>query len=75
MALGCWMVSALGGTPPSSIFGKLTPHLPSSKDSWKKALPRMVVPGQHLHKGAVGALAEEMAEHGCAGTLGPDVAT
>ena len=34
----------------------------------------MVVLGQHLHN-ATRALAEEMAEHGSAGTLGPDVAT
>ena len=51
--------------PPSPIFQRFL----------EKAFPRMVALGQHLHKGAVGALAEEMAEHGCAGTLGPDVAT
>lgn len=64
------------GRPLTSIFGKLIPPSPIFQRFLEKAFPRMVpVLGQHLHKGAVEALAEEMGEHGRGGTLGPDVAT
>ena len=63
-----WMVRIIKNT--NSWKPTHLPDLPG------EAFPRMVmvVLGQHLHN-ATRALAEEMAEHGSAGTLGPDVAT